>query len=175
MDHDSGPNLAKLASSVKLGPFSSKSVLLLWVHTLGLTQIHSAQTHALVESIVTLVSMSDMLEPTVSGVTSYSLSLVTGREWNRFTKPVWVTGTGSHEYRCRYGFPYHEQQKEPKKSQNGVLYHSSGWICHASRQDPSHSDDDVTQYMQHGCQEWVFPTQLKCKKVGIDREKDIHK
>src|SRR5882724_6468048 len=34
---------------------------------------------------------------------------------------------------------------------DAVLYHPSfGWICHAPRQDPSHSDDDVTQYMQHG-------------------------
>src|SRR5882724_5670861 len=32
-----------------------------------------------------------------------------------------------------------------------VMYHpSSGWICHAPRQDPSHLDDDVTQYMWHG-------------------------
>src|SRR5882724_7463093 len=32
-----------------------------------------------------------------------------------------------------------------------VLYHlSSGWICHAPGQDPSHSDDDITQYMQQG-------------------------
>ena len=32
----------------------------------------------------------------------------------------------------------------------GVLYHpSSGQICHAPGQDPSHSDDDVAQYMQH--------------------------
>ena len=30
----------------------------------------------------------------------------------------------------------------------GVLYHrTSGQIFHAPRQDPSHSDDDVTQYM----------------------------
>ena len=33
----------------------------------------------------------------------------------------------------------------------GALYHpSSGWICHAPRQDPSHSDDNLTQYMLHG-------------------------
>src|SRR5882724_4330723 len=32
-----------------------------------------------------------------------------------------------------------------------VLYHpSSGWVSITFRQDPSHSDDDVTQYMQHG-------------------------
>ena len=32
-----------------------------------------------------------------------------------------------------------------------VLYHcTSGWICHAPGQDPSHSDNDVTQYMQQG-------------------------
>jgi len=32
----------------------------------------------------------------------------------------------------------------------GVMYHpSSGWICHTPGQDPSHLDDDVTQYMQH--------------------------
>ena len=31
-----------------------------------------------------------------------------------------------------------------------VLYHpSSGQICHTPRQDPLHSDDDVTQYMWH--------------------------
>ena len=29
-----------------------------------------------------------------------------------------------------------------------VLYHpSSGWVSIAFRQDPSHSDDDITQYM----------------------------
>src|SRR5882724_5487622 len=34
---------------------------------------------------------------------------------------------------------------------SGVLYHpSSGWICHAPGQDPSHSDNDITQYIQHG-------------------------
>ena len=33
----------------------------------------------------------------------------------------------------------------------GVLYHcTSGRICHAPGQDPSHSDNDVTQYMQQG-------------------------
>jgi len=33
----------------------------------------------------------------------------------------------------------------------GVLYHcTSGWICHTPGQDPSHSDDDITQYMQQG-------------------------
>src|SRR5882724_13573776 len=32
-----------------------------------------------------------------------------------------------------------------------VLYHpSSGQICHAPGQDPSHLDDDITQYMWHG-------------------------
>src|SRR5882724_7821220 len=35
--------------------------------------------------------------------------------------------------------------------QSTVLYYpSSGWICLAPRQYPSHSDNDVTQYMQHG-------------------------
>src|SRR5882724_8816805 len=34
---------------------------------------------------------------------------------------------------------------------NSVLYHpSSGWICHTPGQDPSHLDDDITLYMQHG-------------------------
>src|SRR5882724_3225480 len=33
----------------------------------------------------------------------------------------------------------------------GVLYHhTSGRICHTPGQDPLHSDDDVTQYMQQG-------------------------
>src|SRR5882724_7173577 len=33
----------------------------------------------------------------------------------------------------------------------GVLYHcTSGWIFHVPRQDPSHSDNDVTHYMQQG-------------------------
>ena len=33
----------------------------------------------------------------------------------------------------------------------GVLYHrTSGQICHTPGQDPSLSDDDVTQYMQQG-------------------------
>src|SRR5882724_3653697 len=33
----------------------------------------------------------------------------------------------------------------------GVLYHrTSGWICHAPGQDPSHSDHEITQYMQQG-------------------------
>src|SRR5882724_1477106 len=33
----------------------------------------------------------------------------------------------------------------------GVLYHrTSGRICHPPGQDPLHSDDDVTQYMQQG-------------------------
>src|SRR5882724_4622423 len=32
-----------------------------------------------------------------------------------------------------------------------VLYHcTSGRICHTPRQDPLHSDDDITQYMQQG-------------------------
>jgi len=32
-----------------------------------------------------------------------------------------------------------------------VLYHpSSGWICLAPRQDPLHSDDDISQNMWHG-------------------------
>src|SRR5882724_738821 len=35
------------------------------------------------------------------------------------------------------------------KFEHGVLYHhTTGWICHTPGQDPSHSDDDVTQYMQ---------------------------
>ena len=33
---------------------------------------------------------------------------------------------------------------------SGVLYHpSSGWVSITFGQDPSHSDDDVTQYMWH--------------------------
>ena len=32
-----------------------------------------------------------------------------------------------------------------------ILYHrTSGQICHAPGQDPSHSDDNITQYMQQG-------------------------
>src|SRR5882724_2769970 len=38
----------------------------------------------------------------------------------------------------------------PSNQSSAVLYHPrSGQICHASGKDPLHSDDDVTQYMQH--------------------------
>jgi len=52
--------------------------------------------------------------------------------------PIWplLTLTGDSQY---------------FKLGGGVLYHrTSGQICHAPGQDPSHSDDDVTQYMQQG-------------------------
>src|SRR5882724_2506085 len=48
----------------------------------------------------------------------------------------WVPGTG---------------QSGATKTRTSVLYHcTSGQICQAPGQDPSHSDDDVTQYMQQG-------------------------
>src|SRR5882724_4972164 len=48
---------------------------------------------------------------------------------------------------------------------HAVLYHpSSGWICHTPRQDPSHSEDDVTQYMQHG---FLQPTSSSSLSITV--------
>src|SRR5882724_9721342 len=50
----------------------------------------------------------------------------------------------------------------------GVLYHpSTGWVSIACRQDPSHSDDDVTQYMWHDPLQYMASSLSQITSVSV--------
>jgi len=97
------------------------------VRMLGVSPLHYSTGSQDLEGVKTVASACALCQPVMF----------------RNTLEIILTNPNCPQH---YGTQYNDLD-----SQSAVLYHcTSGWICHAPGQDPSHSDNDITQYIQQG-------------------------